>query len=172
MKAISANLTARDAAYRKLHITALVMKTVLLGYILFGFFRFVPWWFAKQGIENWQRALGLSLNFISWGCLVAAVVYVWKFFDLFHTTKTLTERGGIYFMYCAWFAIASQAMNVLARPINSWIVTAHLDTSMQQFNWSFTYRDPLAAVFCLSLLMFAYIHRWFLDIAQENAEFV
>lgn len=75
-------------------------------------------------------------------------------------------------MYCAWFAIASQAMNVLARPINSWIVTAHLDKSMQQFDWSFTYRDPLAAVFCLSLLMFAYIHRWFLDIAQENAEFV
>ncbi len=165
-------ITARDAAYRKLHIAALIMKAVLVGYILFGFFRFVPWWFAKQGIEHWQRALGLSVNFVSWGFLVAAVVYVWKFFDCFRETKTLTERGGQYFMACAWFAIASQAMNIIARPINSWIVTAHLDQSLRSFDWSFTYRDPLAIVFCLALLMFAYIHRWMLDIAQENSEFV
>jgi hypothetical protein len=179
--------SARDAAYRKLRISAWVMKVLLLGYAGLSFWRFVPWWLNEQGVkayvsqrwgcdvstlEAWQRFLGLGLNLVVWGFLVAAVVYAWQFFNGFQRTKRLTDIGGTQLMRCAWFAIASISSNSLVKPLNSYIQTLHLEAAARQLEWQLTQLDILASIFCLSLLMFAYVHRWMLDIAQENAQFI
>ncbi len=164
--------TQRGNAYRKLRFTAGLMRGLLIGYVAYGFFRFVPWWLTKQGINDEQLWLGLGINLMSWLCLVCAVMCAFRFLNRFFKHQTFSFEGGQALKQCAWFAIASQTTNMLARPITHVILNPDAPIDWSQLAWGFTPRDPVATLFCLALLMFAFVHQWTLDIVQEHAEFV
>ena len=48
----------------------------------------------------------------------------------------------------------------------------HLPATEQLWKWSFRNVDLLAILFCLALLMFAYVFTWTMELAEENRSFV
>jgi hypothetical protein len=48
----------------------------------------------------------------------------------------------------------------------------HLPVAEQVWKWSYRSTDLLTAMFCLSLLMFAYVFTWTMEVAEENRSFV
>jgi len=60
----------------------------------------------------------------------------------------------------------------LSRPVQSFLLTAHLSAAEQVWQWRFQNVDLLAVLFCLLLLMFAYVFTWTMELAEENRSFV
>jgi hypothetical protein len=56
--------------------------------------------------------------------------------------------------------------------VQSFLLTAHLSAAEQVWQWRFQNVDLLAVLFCLLLLMFAYVFTWTMELAEENRSFV
>ena len=72
----------------------------------------------------------------------------------------------------AWLAVACEAAALLFRPVQSWLLTAHLHVDERLFKWRFMPADLQAIILCGALLMFALVYLWALEIAEENKGFV
>lgn len=178
---------ARSAAHTKLRLTAQGMRWLSAGYAAWVLWQVLRWWLDADrvshlmgnylqrdlsGMQAWQRMGALGLDLAAWALLLAAVVYGWRFLGSLRESFSFSERSAQQFMRCAQFAIACQALTLLSRPLQSYLLTAHLAPAEQLFQWQFRPHDLQSIILCLALLMFALIYAWALDIAEENKRFV
>jgi hypothetical protein len=174
-------------ALRKLQRLTHLMRLLSAGYAAWVLWNILSWRLDTErmlkGYGNylerdlhaaaiWQQFASLALDLGTWALLLMAVVQCWMF--LRHVSPPLTSfnRAAHHLSRCAWFATACQAISLLVRPLQSYLLTFHLAAGEQVWKWMFRPQDLLSILFCLALLMFAYIFTWTLELAEENRSFV
>ena len=177
----------RSPAHAKLRITAQALRVLSVSYAAWVLWKILSWWLAPErgarelgsywqrdlsGMAAWQPLAALGLDLLAWALLLAAVVYCWKFLGQLRSGAGFTAQSARQMMRCAWLAIACEAAVLLFRPVQSWLVTAHLPVDERLFQWQFRSVDLQAIVFCGALLLFALVYLWALEIAEENKGFV
>lgn len=177
----------RSPAHAKLRITAQALRVLSVSYAAWVLWKILSWWLAPErvarelgsywqrdlsGMARWQPLAALGLDLLAWALLLAAVVYCWKFLGQLRSGAGFTAQSARQMMRCAWLAIACEAVVLLFRPVQSWLVTAHLPVDERLFQWQFRSVDLQAILFCGALLVFALVYLWALEIAEENKGFV
>lgn len=136
--------------------------------------RLLGTWYGKDlsGMQAWQRhaALGLDLSILA--LVIVAVAYCWRFLATLQQGAGFTEHGLRFLKCCAWWGLASEALSLAARPLRSYLLTLHLPPPAREWRWSVQSADIQSVILCLSLLMFAMMFSWALEIAEENKGFV
>ncbi len=173
-------------ALRKLRLLAHLLRAVSAGYAYWVLWRILTWWLDAEKIQHnfssylgrdlsataaSQRYAALALDLLAWLLLFVAVVYCWKFLRCLSLPHRLREAAK-HISLCAWYAIACETFTELSRPVQSFLLTTHLPATEQLWKWSFRNVDLLAILFCLALLMFAYVFSWAMELAEENRSFV
>lgn len=175
------------AASRKLQLLAHLMRALSAVYAAWTLWQLVAWWTSgDKVVQNmgtylqrdlgamaaWQPLAALGLGLLDWALLLVAVVYCWKFLACLKRGISVNAWAPQYLARCAWFAVGSQALSLLFRPLQTFLLTSHLPASEQVFRWAFYTHDFLGAIVGLTLLMFAYLFTWVLEVAEENRSFV
>ncbi len=120
----------------------------------------------------WQQYAPLALDLVTWTVLLMAVVQCWKFLHQVSQPFTSFNLAAHHLSLCAWYASACQGISILMRPLQSYLLTFHLAADEQVWKWLFRPEDLLTIMFCLALLMFAYVFTWTMEVAEENRSFV
>jgi hypothetical protein len=178
--------SSQTPALRKLRRLAHLLRAVSAGYACWVLWGILTWWLDAEKVQrNFSSYLGrdlsamaasqrygaLALDLLAWLLLLAAVVYCWKFLRCLSLPHRLREAAK-HISLCAWYAIACETFTELSRPVQSFLLTMHLPATEQLWKWSFRNVDLLAILFCLALLMFAYVFAWTMELAEENRSFV
>ncbi len=173
-------------ALHKLRLLSHLLRAVSAGYAVWVLWRIVTWWLDADkvrrgyssflerdlsGMADWQRYAALGVDSVAWVLLAVAVVHCWKFLN-FLTQPTRWNDATLHITRCAWFAIACETITELTRPVQSLLMTIHLSATEQVWKLNFRTIDMLAILFCLALLLFAYVFAWTVEIAEENRSFV
>ena len=163
------------------------MRALTVGYTLWMLWRILHAWLDEdrvirvygsylgmdlRGMAIWQRMVPLGLNLFTWGLLLVCVSYAWVILGNVKNGVVFSTQNAAHLKCCAWMGIACQTATVMTRPLLTYCVTAHLPQAQQVFQWGLGTSDLLGMILCLTLLMFAYVYGWALDIAEENKEFV
>ena len=174
-------------ALRKLQRLAMLMRLASAGYAAWVLWNMLSWWLDADkvqllfgrflardlsGVSAYQRMGALGLDLIAWLLLLVAVVHCWKFLRWVGQTAPLGAEAAMHLSRCAWFAIACQACSQLFRPLQSYLLTAHLPLAEQVWRWNVRSVDLQSVLFCMALLMFAYVFTWTTELAEENRGFV
>jgi hypothetical protein len=174
-------------AIRKLQRLAHLLRAVSAAYAIWVLWNILSWWLdADKVTRNFgnfinrdlsataasQRLAAMALDLISWALLVLAVVHCWKFMRYLSQPSRWSSAAARHISLCAWFAIACETLSQLSRPVQSYLLTLHLPMAEQVWKWNFRPMDLLAVLLCLSLLMFAYVFTWTMEVAEENRSFV
>ena len=183
----SFNQPIRSLAAEKLRFTAQILRFLSAGYAAWSLWRILDWWLDAErvaremgryfqrdlsGMASWQPLAALGLDLLAWGFLLAAVAYCWLFLGHLRSSPGFTGQGARQLMRCAWLATACEAAALLFRPLQSWLLTAHLSVAERLYQWQFKPADLQAIILCGALLMFALVYLWALEIAEENKGFV
>lgn len=178
---------APHPAIRKLERLANLMRVASAGYAAWVLWNILGWWLDADSVtRNFgrfidrdlsgtaasQRYGALALDLIAWSLLVLAVMHCWKFLRHLSQPSQWSSAAARHISQCAWFAIACESVSELSRPVQSFLLTAHLSLGEQVWKWNFRTMDLLAVLFCLTLLMFAYVFTWTMQVAEENRSFV
>jgi hypothetical protein len=163
------------------------MRVVSAAYAAWVLWNVLNWWLDDERVKRYfgdfihrdlsalaaiQRYAALALDLMVWALLLLAVVYCWRFlYDLSQPTRW-SSTAARHISRCAWFAISTEVFTQLSRPVQSFLLTAHLSAAEQVWQWRFQNMDLLAVLFCLLLLMFAYVFAWTMEVAEENRSFV
>ncbi len=174
-------------ALRKLQRLAHLMRVVSAGYAAWVLWNILSWWLDAGKVAKYfgdfinrdlsalaatQRYAALALDLIAWSLLLLAVVHCWRFLSDLSQPARWSSAAARHISLCAWFAIACETLTELIRPVQSFLLTAHLAAAEQVWKWNFRTLDLLAVLFCLSLLMYAYVFTWTMEVAEENRSFV
>jgi hypothetical protein len=174
-------------AIRKLQRVAYLLRWASAGYALWVLWNILNWWLDADKVTRLfgnflgrdlsaaatsQRLGALALDLIAWAFLLVAVVHCWKFLRHLSQPARWSGDAARHISSCAWFAIACEGFTELARPLQSFLLTAHLPVAEQVWKWNFRPMDLLVVLFCLSLLIFAYVFTWTMEVVEENRSFV
>ena len=174
-------------AMRKLQRLAHLVRLASAGYAAWVLWNILNWWldadkvitlFGKfierdlSALAASQRLAALGLDLIAWALLVLAVLQCWRFLRCVDQTTPWNAAAAKHLSQCAWFAIACETTSLLLRPVKSFLLTAHLPAAEQVWRWDLRSQDLQGVLFCLSLLMFAYVFTWTMELAEENRSFV
>jgi hypothetical protein len=172
---------------RKLQRLAHLLRVASAVYAAWVLWNILNWWLNADRVKHYfgdfihrdlsaltapQRYGALALDVAAWALLLMAVVHCWKFLGYLGQPARWTSTAARHISLCAWLAICSELFTQLSRPVQSFLLTAHLSAAEQLWQWRFQNADLLAVLFCLSLLMFAYVFTWTMDVAEENRSFV
>ncbi len=174
-------------ALRKLQRLAQLMRLLSAGYAAWVLWNILNWWLDADKVKKYfgdfihrdlsamaapQRFAALALDLIAWTLLLLAVLQCWKFLNDLGQPARWGGAAARHISLCAWFAIACEVVTELSRPVQSFFLTMHLSVAEQVWKWNFRTMDLLAVLLCLSLLMFAYVFTWTMEVAEENRSFV
>jgi hypothetical protein len=177
----------RSLAKVKLRFTAQALRWLSVAYAGWVLWQILNWWLRPErvarelgsywqrdlsGMAAWQPLGAMGLDLLAWALLLAAVVQCWNLLGQLRSSTGFTVEGATQLMRCAWLASACEAAALLFRPVQSWLITLHLPVDARLFQWQFRSADLQAIVFCATLLMFALVYLWALEIAEENKGFV
>jgi len=174
-------------ALRKLLRLAHLMRQLSAVFAIWVLVNILTWWLNADLVTlnfgrylerdlsaatSIQRMGAIALDLIAWALLVMALVHFWTFLNrVCQPTRTLKEAS-IHLSRGAWFGVSCEAVTELCRPIQSFLMTAHLPWTDQVWKWRFGVNDLMAILLCLSLLMLAYVFTWTIELAEENRSFV
>ncbi len=173
-------------ALRKLRLLAHLLRAVSAGYAGWVLWGILTGWLDAERIQRVfssylerdlsamaasQRYGALAVDLMVWFLLFMAVAYCWNFLRCLTLANRLPEAAH-HLSRCAWFAIACETLTELTRPLQTFLLTLHLPAAEQVWKWSFHNVHLLAILFCLALLMFAYVFTWTMELAEENRSFV
>ncbi len=174
-------------ALRKLQRLAHLIRAVSTAYAAWVLWNILNWWLDADKVAKYfgasinrdlssmaasQRFAALTLDLIAWTLLLLAVLQCWKFLHYLSQPERWSGAAARHISLCAWFAISSEVFTQLSRPIQSFFLTMHLPVADQVWKFRFQNGDLLAVLFCLSLLLFAYVFTWTMEVAEENRSFV
>lgn len=175
------------AAYAKLRIAIAAMRLLSLGFLASVLWHIQDWWLDGERVvrvlgywwgkdlgamQAWQRHASMALDLLDLALVAVAVAYCWRFLATLQSRTGFTDTGLRQLMRCAWWGLASEAVSLLARPVKSYLLTLHLPMAEREWRWSLQSGDLQSLILCLSLLMFALMFSWALEIAEENRGFV
>ena len=176
----------RSPALRKLRLLSHLLRAVSAGYAGWVLWSILTGWLDAERVQRIysrylerdlsamaasQRYGALATDLLVWFLLFMAVAYCWNFLRCLSLPHRLREAAR-HLSLCAWFAIACEALAELTRPLQTFLLTMHLPATEQVWKWSFHNVHLLAVLFCLALLMFAYVFTWTMELAEENRSFV
>ena len=176
----------RSPALRKLRLLSHLLRAVSAGYAGWVLWSILTGWLDAERVQRIysrylerdlsamaasQRYGALATDLLVWFLLFMAVAYCWNFLRCLSLPHRLREAAR-HLSLCAWFAIACEALAELTRPLQTFLLTMHLPAAEQVWKWSFHNVHLLAVLFCLALLMFAYVFTWTMELAEENRSFV
>ena len=178
---------AQHPSIRKLQGIAILMRAASAGYAAWVLWNILNWWLDSPmvvrnfgnfvhrdltGLGAGQRFGALALDLIAWTLLLLSVVQCWKFLHDLSRPMRWNHIAAGHITRCAWFALACEVMTLLSRPLQSFLITAHLPIAEHVWKWSFRAVDLQAVLFCLALLMFAYVFTWTMELVEENRSFI
>jgi hypothetical protein len=184
---LSSAAALQHPSIRKLQHVALLLRAASAGYAVWVLWNILNWWLDADKVKHYfgdfihrdlsalaesQRFAALALDLIAWTLLLLAVVQCWRFLSYLGQPARWSGAAARHISLCAWFAIASEVFTQLSRPLQSFLLTAHLAAAEQVWKWNFRAVDLQAVLFCLALLMFAYVFAWTMEVAEENRSFV
>jgi len=176
----------RSPALRKLRLLSHLLRAVSAGYAAWVLWSILTGWLDAERVQRIysgylerdlsamaasQRYGALATDLLVWLLLFMAVAYCWNFLRCLTLPNCLHEAAR-HLSRCAWFAIACETLTELTRPLQTFLLTLHLPATEQVWKWSFHNVHLLAILFCLALLMFAYVFTWTMELAEENRSFV
>ena len=171
----------------KLFWLAQVLRVLSSAYAAWMLLRIVQWWTdAERVIFNMgkfvgrdlsdlaasARMLALALDAGAWLFLLAAVVCCWRSLTYLLKEHTFSLPIARLLTWAGWLGALCQSISLLIRPVQTYLMTAHLPAAEQVFKWSMYPQDLLGILLCGVILCFAYLIRWALEIAEENRGFV
>ena len=174
-------------ALRKLQRLAWLMRLASAGYAALVLWNMLDWWLDADKVARlygkfierdlsalaaYQRLGALGLDLLAWLLLAMAVAHCWKFLRWVDKTALHGSEAARQLTRCAWFGIACETSTLIFRPVQSFLLTAHLPAAEQVWKWNFRAADLQSALLCLALLMFACVFTWTTELAEENRSFV
>ena len=177
----------RGSARAKLFGVAWLLRLLSASYAIWSLVRIVGWWTdADLVIKNlgrfWardlsalsgsQRMVAMALDLGVWLLLLAAVVCCWKALGLVLKAHAFTHQAVRFLAWGGGLGAASQLAALLMRPVQSWVVTSHLPASEHLLKWAFYPQDLLGLMLCGTILCFACLLTWAVEIADENKAFI
>jgi hypothetical protein len=177
----------QNPAIRKLQRVSHLLRATSAVYAAWVLWNILNWWLDADRVKHYfgdfihrdlsalaapQRYGALALDLVAWALLLMAVVHCWRFLNYLGQPARWSSTAARHIALCAWFAIAGEVFTQLSRPVQSFLLTAHLSAAEQVWQWRFQNVDLLAVLFCLMLLMFAYVFTWTMELAEENRSFV
>lgn len=175
------------AAKTKLFWLAQALRVLSASYAAWILVRLVSWWIdSEQVIANMGLYLGrdlsalpasarmtaMALDLGAWLLLLAAVVCCWRSLGYLIRDNTFSQRMVQLLTWAGWLGALGQLLALLMRPMQTYLLTAHLGTSEQIFKWAFHPSDLLNIMLCGMLLCFAYLIAWAVEVAEENRGFI
>jgi hypothetical protein len=176
-----------SAARVKLFWLAQLLRVLSGSYAAWVLVRIVQWWTDAEkvtknmgaylardlsGLPTGARLLAMALDLGAWLLLLAAVVCCWK--SLAHLLKehTFSHPMARLLTVAGWLGALCELLTLLIRPLQSYLMTAHLAGPEQVFKWAFYPQDLLGTLLCGVIICFAYMIAWAVDIAEENRGFI
>lgn len=192
MQAVSSDLAQARASGLVLTKTKLLwlaqgLRLLSALYAAWVLLRIVQWWTDGDKVIKHMglylerdlsaltpspRLLAMALDLAAWLLLLAAVVVCWKALGHLIRQHTFTYPMARLLTQAGWLGVLCEALTLLIRPLQSYLMTAHLPVAQQVFKWAFYPQDLLGTLLCGVLLCFAYLIAWAQDIAEENRGFV
>ena len=175
------------SAKTKLFWLAQLLRVLSGSYAAWVLVRIVQWWtdpervvknmgqFLAQdlsGLPVSARMLAMALDLGTWLLLLAAVVCCWKSLGYLLKEHTFSHPMARLLTWAGWLGALCQGLTLLIRPLQSYLMTAHLSATGQVFKWAFHPQDLLSIMLCGVILCFAYLITWAVDVAEENRAFV
>jgi hypothetical protein len=161
------------AALTKLRGAVFAMRLLSAAYLVLVAWYIQNWWLDGDKVvrlkgyhfgldlgamQAWQRHAAMGLDVVAWASLV-------------HKTQ-FPGIGAQDLLRCAWWGLACEALSVLSRPLQSYLLTLHLEPANRQWRWAFHSADVQSVILCLALVIFALMYAWTLEVAEENRSFV
>ena len=175
------------AAKTKLYWLAQLLRVLSVSYAAWVLLRIVQWWTdAERVVKNMglylardlsghsanARLLAMALDLGAWLLLAAAVVCCWRSLGYLIKEHTFSHPMARLLTQAGWLGGACELLTLMIRPLQSYLMTAHLPATEQLFKWAFYPQDLLSIMLCGVILCFAYLIAWAVDIAEENRGFV
>lgn len=176
-----------SAARAKLFWLAQVLRGLSASYAVWVLVRVVQWWTDSEKVIKSMglylgrdlsmlpasaRMIAMALDLGAWLLLLAAVVCCWKSLGYLMKEHSFSGQMARLLAWAGWLGALCQLLVLLIRPMQSFLLTAHLATPEQVFKWAFYPQDILSAMLCGVLLCFAYLIAWAVAIAEENRGFI
>lgn len=176
-----------SAAKTKLFWLAQVLRGLSASYAVWVLVRLVQWWTDSEkvikamglylgrdlsALSASPRMVAMALDLGAWLLLLAAVVCCWKSLGYLLKDYSFSYQMARLLAWAGWLGALCQLLALLMRPVQSYLLTAHLAASEQIFKWAFYPQDLLSTLLCGVLLCFAYLIGWAVDIAEENRGFI
>lgn len=181
------NGSGHSAARVKLFWLAQLLRVLSGSYTAWVLVRIVQWWTDSErvvknmggylardlsGLPVSARLLAMALDLGAWLLLLAAVVCAWKSLGHLQKEHTFSHPMARLLTWAGWLGALCQLLTLLIRPLQTYLMTAHLPATEQVFKWAFYPQDLLGILLCGVILCFAYLISWAVDIAEENRGFV
>lgn len=176
-----------SAALTKLRGAVFAMRLLSATYLVVVAWYIQNWWLDGEKVvrlngyhygldlgamQAWQRYAAMGLDVVAWAMLAVAVWFGWRFLaSLVHKTQ-FPGVGAHNLLRCAWWGLACESLSVLSRPLQSYLLTLHLEPVDRQWRWAFHSADLQSVILCVALIIFALMYAWTLEVAEENRSFV
>jgi hypothetical protein len=175
------------SAKTKLFWLAQLLRVLSGSYAVWVLVRIVQWWTDSErmikymgqflgrdltGLPTSARLLALALDLGVWMLLLAAVMCCWKSLGYLLKEHTFSQSMARLLTWAGWLGTLCELLSLLFRPLQSYLMTAHLPATEQVFKWAFYPQDLLSTMLCGVILCFAYLITWAVDIAEENRGFI
>jgi hypothetical protein len=130
------------------------------------------WHIPMAQVNDWQLVAFSLIDTVEWLFLCTAVFYCWKALAMLKGTSINYISLSQSLRIGAWFAVLTQVIALLDRPLKSLCMSWHLEDSQHLVRWSFYPNDLLLFLLCFTLLGFAYVMTWTAEISEENKGFI
>jgi hypothetical protein len=184
---VQGNWSGQSTARVKLFWLAQGLRALSVSYAVWVLVRVVQWWTdSEKVIKNMglylgrelsalsasPRMMAMALDLVAWLLLLAAVVCCWQSLGVLIREHTFTRPMARMLTWAGWLGALCQVLTLLTRPLQTYLMTAHLTATGQVFKWAFYPHDLLSTMLCGVMLCFAYLIAWAVDIAEENRGFI
>lgn len=119
-----------------------------------------------------QRAGGFLVQMIGWVLLAMACINLWRLFSGFLAGRVFTLDTALTLRRLSLFGLAAQAVDMLARPLLSILVSLHMPPGQRHIGLFFQTADLLNLLFLGGLLALAQVFKVAAEIAEDNAAIV
>lgn len=180
-------MNASLLAQKRLFWLAQALRFLSASYAAWVLIRVVSWWmdsdrviknmgvYLERDLSNVptsSRIMAMALDLGVWLLLLVAVVCCWKSLGHLIREHTLSHKMAQLLSWAGWLGIACQVLTIVARPVQTYWITAHPAESEHVFKWGFYPQDLLTVMLCSVILSFSYLIIWAEDIAEENRGFI
>ena len=119
-----------------------------------------------------QLAGGLAVHLALWLAVAAACFAVWRLFTLYSEGHIFAADASLWLRRIGVYGLIAQFGDMLARPLVSMIVTAHMPTGGRIVSVFANPPDLLNVLFLAGFVALAHVFRAAVDSADENAQIV